>query len=260
MLALKSLPENFRAWNLNQGAPNGHERRRRNAFRRFYSERAWRRLRGPFSIQGNNSIRAFEYPWAFHIGAPAPGMRALDIGGGLCGFQFALSSAGVRVVNIDPGMEALDWPVNNASVNELNELFGTDVELRNCTASEAGLEETSYDRAYSISVLEHLPASEIETIVRHVFRALKPGGLFILTVDLFLNVAPFTTRVENAFGTNRDVHALSRLAPFELIEGNPEELYGFPEFDHERILSRLENYLIGDYPALAQCLVLRKPS
>jgi len=259
MLALKSLPESFRAWNLQHGAPNGHERRRRSAFRSFYSDRSWRRLRGAFAIQGNNSIRAFEYPWAFHIGSPAPGMRALDIGGGLCGFQFALSQAGVRVVNVDPGMDAHDWPVNESSLRELNELFETDVELRNCTIAQAGLEEGTYDRAYSISVLEHLPKQEIETIVREVYRALKPGGLFILTVDLFLNVAPFTSRQENAFGANWDVYALSRIAPFELVEGKPEELFGFPEFNAERVLSQLESYLIGDYPALAQCLVLRKP-
>ena len=94
MLALRNFPQHFRSWNLKHGAPHGHERRHRSVIRRFYSERAWTRLRGPFAIQGNNSIRAFEYPWAFHAGAPAPGMRALDIGGGLCGFQFALSRAG----------------------------------------------------------------------------------------------------------------------------------------------------------------------
>jgi hypothetical protein len=38
-------------------------------------------------------------------------MRVIEIGGGLSGFQFALSKMGCDVVNIDLGMEAagLDW-------------------------------------------------------------------------------------------------------------------------------------------------------
>src|SRR5437868_2822382 len=98
MLATRVIPERYRSWNLSQGAPDGHERRRRGIFRAFHTERAWRRLRGPFAIQGNNSIRQFEYPWAFESAHLAPGMRAMDIGGGLCGFQFALSRAGLDVV------------------------------------------------------------------------------------------------------------------------------------------------------------------
>jgi hypothetical protein len=43
-----------------------------------------------------------------------------------------------------------------------------------------------------------------------------------------------------------------------MVQGTPAELFGFAEFDPERI-TRLRNiYFIGEYPALVQAFVLRK--
>jgi hypothetical protein len=134
------------------------------------------------------------------------------------------------------------------------------VELRNCTVEHAGLEAQCYDRAFSISVIEHLPMDEVLSVMHSIFACLKPGGLFVLTVDLFLNLLPFTSRRENRYGRNIDIKALIEVAPFEIVHGRPEELYGFPGFDHGSIQAELEEYVIGRYyPALVQCLVLRKP-
>ena len=114
---------------------------------------------------------------------------------------------------------------------------------------------------FSISVLEHLPTSDIEAAVRCAFGCLKPGGYFVLTVDLSLDIAPFTARQTNKYGTNVDIRWLVRLAPFALVQGLPSQLYGFAEFDHGIIQSNLSTFLIGrGYPTLVQCLVLQKPS
>jgi hypothetical protein len=49
------------------------------------------------------------------------------------------------------------------------------------------------------------------------------------------------------------------LGNWEIVEGNPEQLFGFESFNADAILSNLDKYLIGQYyPALIQCLVLRK--
>jgi hypothetical protein len=65
----------------------------------------WRaRLVGCFAFQGNNTTRAFEYPWIFETVSPSPGMKLLEIGGSLSGLQFALNLAGCDVVNVDPEM------------------------------------------------------------------------------------------------------------------------------------------------------------
>jgi SAM-dependent methyltransferase len=220
------------------------------------------RRMGPFAIQPNSDTRTLEYPWAFHAAPLRAGLRVLEIGGGLSGFQFALARHGCDVVNVDPGLRAagLGWKCDGESVARFNRMFGTAVELRNTVITEANLAPESFDRAYSISVLEHLPEQDLRDAMTHAYRCLKPGGLFVVTVDLFLNIAPFTSRSANEFGTNVDVKALVELAPFELVEGRRDELCGYPEFSCDAILGRLESYFCGDYPALVQCLVLRKPN
>jgi hypothetical protein len=75
---------------------------------------------------------------------------------------------------------------------------------------------------------------------------------------LFLNVQPFCSRVENEFGRNQDLCQLIADALWEIVDGDRRCLNGFPEFSPDLILRNLEKYFIGYYPALAQCLVLKK--
>jgi hypothetical protein len=51
---------------------------------------------------------------------------------------------------------------------------------------------------------------------------------------------------------------MTELESWEIVIGNPKELFGFSPFSVDSILSNLEKYLIGQYPVLVQCLVLRK--
>ena len=68
---------------------------------------------GPFAFQDNNTSREFEYPWAFHSVSIHRGIRVVDVGGSLAGFQFVLARTGADVLNIDPGEHSsgLGWPV-----------------------------------------------------------------------------------------------------------------------------------------------------
>jgi SAM-dependent methyltransferase len=176
--------------------------------------------------------------------------------------QFTLAQAGCKVVNVDPGMEAagVGWPCDANSIARLNRIFGTDVELRNTTIEKAALADNEFDRAFSISVIEHLPPVDAANVMAHAFRCLKPGGLFVITVDLFLNLAPFTARARNNYGHNQNVRELISRQPWQLVAGRPDELFGHPEFAADKIQSRLDEFFVGDYPALAQCLVLQKPA
>jgi SAM-dependent methyltransferase len=179
----------------------------------------------------------------------------------MSGFQFVLSRLGCRVVNVDPGQKELRqaWEYGKEDFAGLNKRFGTNVEMRPTTIDKAGLEDNSFDCVYSISVLEHLSSSAVSTIMTYVWRCLKPGGRFILTVDLFINLLPFTRRIHNEYGSNVDIRWLLDQAPFALQQGSTKELYGFDDFSAQTILSNLETYLVADdYPALTQCIVLRK--
>lgn len=255
MLAPRIIPPEFVSWNRFYGAPFG--RALPDWWKPGFLSGLATKLRGPFGLQANNDTRAFEYPWAFYMVAPAPGLRVLEIGGGLSGLQFALDRAGCRVTNVDPGEQA-GWPCPIEAIAALNRTFGTRVQLRPTRLPEAELPSGHFDRVLAISVLEHLEDAELEETLEHAWRCLKPGGLLILTVDLFLNLHPFCSRSAHEFGMNQDVHRMVTSHPFELVSGSPCELYGYPEFTTEHILGSLAQFLLGTYPSLAQCLVLRK--
>jgi SAM-dependent methyltransferase len=219
-------------------------------------------LRGPFGFQNNNRTREAEYPWAFFVTPITSGLKVLEIGGGLAGFQFVLARAGCDVVNVDPGMEAhgRGWPVDAKSIARLNSAFGTHVTLHNCFLSDAPLSNNSFDRIFSISVMEHIPLSESPGIMARAYDLLRPGGFFVITLDLFLNVKPFCSRESNEFGRNVSARMLTESAPFELAHGDRAELFGYPEFDVNRVMSNLDSLMLGsEYPTLAQLIVLRKP-
>src|SRR5262249_36139669 len=200
-------------WNNRHGAPFGRPIPRKRIWDFFRPRKSVEQLRGPFSIQINNTTREFEYPWAYESAQLKPGMHVLEFGGGLSGFQFALGQIGCDVVNVDPGLEAKGrgWPCDPASMERLNDFFGTHVELRNTTIENAKLGEGTMDRAFSISVIEHLTDEDIVDAMRCVHRCLKVGGLFILTVDLFLNLSPFCSRLSNEFGRNQNIRWLTEL-------------------------------------------------
>jgi SAM-dependent methyltransferase len=162
---------------------------------------------------------------------------------------------------VDPGMEAhgRGWPVDAAVIDGVNRAFGTRVRLHRGFLSDATIADGSCDVVYAISVIEHIPPDEIPGTVREAYRILRPGGHLVLTVDLFLNLRPFCSRTSNEFGTNVSVRELAESADFQLVLGDRRELFGYPEFDPDRVLSILDELLLGAYPALAQCLVLRRP-
>jgi SAM-dependent methyltransferase len=190
-------------------------------------------------------------------------MTAVEIGGGLAGFQFVLARTGLHVINVDPGKEAagIGWRCDHASMDRLNRAFRTRVVLENSTLEEAALATASTDVVFSISAIEHIPERGLPSLMAEVARILKPGGSVVLTIDLFLDLAPFSDRVENEWGWNIDLRALVESSGLALTFGDESELNGYPSFDSRGVLAKLADlYYGGEYPACAQLLVLGKPS
>jgi len=61
-------------------------------------------------------------------------------------------------------------------------------------------------------------------------------------------------------GNKIDVGGVLAYARFGLVIGDTRELNGFPDFSADDVLTRLDQFLLGGYPTLTQCLVLRKPA
>jgi hypothetical protein len=263
MLARRDMPDEYREWNRRWGAPFGKRTFVARVVRSGAPSLAKRfpNLGGPFAFQPNNETRVYEYPWAFFTEPIERGISVVEIGGGLSGFQFVLSKSGARVINVDPGDSAsgIGWRCEPASIARLNRAFGTDVRLENTTLPEAQLPDESIDRVYSISTIEHIAVAEHPDLASEIRRILRPGGNVVLTIDLFLNLAPFTSREENRYGWNVDVRAFVEELGFQKILGDERELNGYPSFDPEHVLGELSELLYGSYPACAQLLVLHKP-
>jgi SAM-dependent methyltransferase len=217
-------------------------------------------LVGPFAFQANNDTRQFEYPWAYETLGAKAGMKILEVGGSLSGFQFVLSREGCEVVNVDPADDRHDyWPLESETLSRLNRRFGTRVTLKQCLIQHADLPAEAFDRVVSISVIEHIGRDNLLTLLEHIRRVLRPGGRFALTLDLFLDLFPFTATSHNKFGTNISVSWLVRQSGLSLVYGERQELYGFKEFDAKRILAQRAMYYVGHrWPTMVQALVLAK--
>ncbi len=263
MLAKRKLDNKYLQWNWQWHAPFGRTFLKELIPKKYWYSRWAGPLVGMYVFQPNSDTRKFEYPWAVDVAGLKPGMNVLDLGGGYSGFSFTLSKMGMNVTNVDPFVDYgpsqhyEDRPSD--IVRRLNRVFHTNITLKHCTLKEAYFPDESFDRIFCISTIEHLQQEEIMFMMQEIHRILKPSGLCILTVDLFLNLEPFTPRMTNEFGRNVSIKWLTDTSRMELCKGNKEELFGYEEFAPKNILQQLESYYLGSsYPALVQAFVLKK--
>jgi SAM-dependent methyltransferase len=258
MLAPFRLPDSYAQFNRRHHAPDGTVLRHR--LRRLGRSRLRLLLAGPYAWQSNNTTRAFEYPWAHEqIQKLGRNLVIADVGASLAGLQFTLAKEGHEVHAVDPGLNAtgLGWGVDPTFHQRLAETYRAPVQLHPTIFQEAGFAENSLDVVLSVSTIEHFGPDDLQSFADTARRALKPGGHLVLTIDLFLDLIPFTDRERNRWGTNMSVAALIEALDATIVVGDPDVLYGFPEFDARRIQTDLSQYLIGAYPTLTQCVVAR---
>jgi 2-polyprenyl-3-methyl-5-hydroxy-6-metoxy-1,4-benzoquinol methylase len=261
MLARRKLPDQYAQWNRAWGAPYG----RRwplpvTSLKKLESRSLLQRLRGPFAFQSNSSTRAYEYPWAYHQLTDLGPSRILEIGGALSGLQYVLAKDGHEVHNVDPFFDygRGDYHVDPTEAHaSLNRAFGTNVILHKSTLPEADL-TGNFSAIICVSTLEHLTPESIEATLSTAKRLVAPGGLVVLTIDLFLNLTPFCDRTTNVWGSNFSVSRIEDLLGYEMIAGERAELYGYKEFSADNVLSRLEEFSINSgYPQMAQLVTFR---
>jgi 2-polyprenyl-3-methyl-5-hydroxy-6-metoxy-1,4-benzoquinol methylase len=261
LLARRELPQEYEDWNRKWGAPHGRHTPAAAVLERLGAHR-FRRIHGPFGFQGNTTTRAYEYPWAYHQLSRFTSSRIIEIGGAMSGLQFVLAKHGHEVHNVDPFYDygRGEYDIDPAAQHSaLNRAFGTDVKLHRATLPEADL-DGSFSAAVCVSTLEHLPPESIQATLEALKSLMSPGGLVVLTVDLFLNLTPFCTRTSNGWGANTSIAWLEELLGYPMVSGDRSELYGYEEFSTERILSQLEQYAIGGgYPQLAQLVAFQAP-
>lgn len=131
----------------------------------------------------HNWSRAWEYAFMLHhIGRERArlggAVRAIDFGSGSTFFPFAIARRGIDLICFDNDPVVVGDL--RGALNAIDAAPGT-IEVRQ-NGETLPCEDNLADIAYSVSVLEHMPNPV--PIVQEIARVLKPGGLFVLTMDI----------------------------------------------------------------------------
>lgn len=132
--------------------------------------------------------RRWEYPFALdavrgqweRVGGH--GYRVLDAGSGFTFLPFLLSERlGASVTCVDASA-ALEPAFRRAAADEHDVRF-----IRGDLTAAGGVGHSSFDAVLCISVLEHVRRRDRAWVLGELHRALRPGGLLVLTFDVGLD-------------------------------------------------------------------------
>lgn len=129
-----------------------------------------------------NYWRAAEFGLALREGDFRPGARVLDVGSPKLLSLFLAEKAGAQVVATD--IEDYFIPEYEL-LRELRDLGADRLSLRVEDGRRLSFADASFDRVYSISVLEHIPDDGDSECVREIGRVLAPGGRCVITVPFW---------------------------------------------------------------------------
>ena len=171
-------------------------------------------------------IRTHEYPWFVDQLSNCKGKTALDVGAGVSCIPFKLADMGAHVTTVD-----LHSVIRNEQPKEIwNEWgyldyskFNPLISSFNADMADIDLGE-SFDVVYSVSVIEHMPASMRRAVITKMAENCKIGGEIILSLDLIpgtddlWNLSEGNIVDAKGHGTVKDVKSELRKAGFELNE------------------------------------------
>lgn len=145
---------------------------------------AWRTL----GFYPDHAPRLWEYPVVLHVleDQLKPGSRIVDVGAGVSPLAPFLTTRGYVVDTVDPSSVRRIWPPT-PDWNEWEFLDYAEAGLAhrswNCALDQVP-SSVSFDGAYSVSVIEHLPAAVRRALIGEISSRVRPGGTVVLTVDL----------------------------------------------------------------------------
>ena len=140
--------------------------------------------RGMLSKPEFYAARLWEYPYAILAAELSPGLKVADIGCGMTAFTIYLKEhAKCDVTGVDPDVFEVGLRYKGHGVSE-EFIKRTGIKFLRGGMTDVPLETDSQDRAFSISVMEHVPPDVRRGGMQELARILKPGGLAVLTVDM----------------------------------------------------------------------------
>jgi SAM-dependent methyltransferase len=132
---------------------------------------ALRRILTPINVS-----RCYEFRRTYELLMPRKNELVFDLSSPKLLSHFLSERSGCRVVTADINkQEVSDWKTLTVSRRKLPSWVianGTDL----------GFKDDTFDKVYSISVLEHIPGEGDSRTMAELARVLKPGGTLVITV------------------------------------------------------------------------------
>lgn len=132
--------------------------------------------------------RAVEYPWVVDRLSGLRSGRVVDVGAGVSPVPLLLALRGLQVTTVDDSLVVRVPAGGTAGWDEWGYLdyaaFDAGIRSIHGDATDLDLPEASCAAAYSISVVEHMPAETRRRLWPRLAGWLAPGGQLLLTFDL----------------------------------------------------------------------------
>ncbi len=125
--------------------------------------------------------KLWENTWVLRHAQLAPKQRVLDVGGASTIFSFYLASLGCDVTVVDN-----DWANCGTLYNAMyiaKQMGWRLTALDRDVQYPLPFPDGTFNRVFSICVLEHLPSSLRQFVMKEIGRVLKPGGIAGFTTD-----------------------------------------------------------------------------
>lgn len=113
---------------------------------------------------------------------PAPGDRVLDVGCGSGVVAALLAELGAHVVGVDANEDAVAYARRTFG--------GSRARFEVGLVDDLGFDAATFDRAYCLEVIEHLPLFQGRHLLASLLRLVKPGGVLTLTTPNYQGTWP----------------------------------------------------------------------
>lgn len=193
--------------------------------------------------------RLWEYPMTVRLMKEhlRIGSRLVEVGAGTTPVAPFLTGHGYVLDTVDPSEIHRTWPPGQ-DWNEWGFLDYAEVGLArrswNCPLGDLP-KSTVFDGAFSISVIEHIPAVDRRALLNDIAVRVRPGGLMVLTVDLTRGGMDLWNRNSGKVvddpalhGTFQDVINEGASVGFELVQSDIVREWGDVEVDIGLIVMR----------------------
>lgn len=132
----------------------------------------------------NHTLKGIQDAWVLSLLSGKSGLKIAEVGGGRSRILQSLNKEGNECWNIDK-FEGV-----GAGPKGVPEMAGIKVVPLYLGGFDETLPSNYFDVVFSISVVEHVPNANLDNFFADCCRILKPGGILIHAIDLYISDEP----------------------------------------------------------------------